>query len=375
MKIETENEKAYIDITIDSQKVGRIVFKLYDNLAPQTCENFLNLCKGITLGVSDNEILYTYKGNQFNRVIKNFVIQAGDLNGGNVSTIYGSDTTRPIPAENLCDEMPPFKLCLANNGDVNANGSQFFITTYPQPHLAKKHSVFGEVIHGKSVIREIERVKTNLENVPEVAIIIESCGVWNEDMGVPVYNASYDSISGDIYEEYPEDDTNFDQESTQEAYDAACKMKESGAQLFKMGKKQDAWFKWRKCLRYIVEFDPDQDQNPELYVKFKELKKKVYLNLSLVCLQLENHQKAIDYSTFLLDMDAKVSQQDRAKALFRRGSSYFSLKKFENSLRDLKEAHEIVPDDKVISAKMTAVEKAIAQKKENEKSKYAKFFG
>ena len=62
--------------------------------------------------------------------------------------------------------------------------------------MAGKYSVFGHVIHGKSIIREIERVKTNKDDVPESNVVIDQCGVWTDDMPVPIFNASYDTIGG-----------------------------------------------------------------------------------------------------------------------------------------------------------------------------------
>lgn len=84
MQIEKVQPKAYFDITNGSKKLGRVVFELYDDLAPKATENFLNLCKGITL----NDKTYSYQDTIFDKVIKNFMIQGGSLNA-NVSTIYG----------------------------------------------------------------------------------------------------------------------------------------------------------------------------------------------------------------------------------------------------------------------------------------------
>ena len=69
-------------------------------------------------------------------------------------------------------------------------------------------------------------MKTNKDDVPESNVVIDQCGVWTDDMPVPIFNASYDTIGGDIYEEYPEDDnSNFNQESTEEAFSVASKSK------------------------------------------------------------------------------------------------------------------------------------------------------
>ena len=55
---------------------------------------------------------------------------------------------------------------IANLGNSGTNGSQFFVTTVPTPHLDKKHVVFGEVINGKSIVRQIENLKTQSGDKP-----------------------------------------------------------------------------------------------------------------------------------------------------------------------------------------------------------------
>lgn len=385
MKVEPVRPHVYLDISIGARDVGRIVIELFDDLAPKSTENFINLCDGVSL---DGEIL-GYKNNVFHRVIKNFVIQAGDLKYGQFSSVdayYQEDigkgnisTVDPpnmIEGENLSEALDaPFKVCMANSGDKNANGSQFFITTYPLPHLTGRHSVFGRVIHGKSVVREVERVNTNKENIPkkEEIVLIKDCGKWDESMPVPIFNASYDTRGGDIYEEFPDDDEHIDKESSESVYEAASRIKESGTLLFKAGKKQEAFLKYRKCMRYIMEYIPDQDQEPEWYEKYIDLKKKVYLNLSLVCLQLKNYVKAVDYSSYLLEMD-NASSQEKAKAHFRKGSGLIELKKNNLALVDLEAANKLVPDDAAINRELTRCQDLIERQKKEEKAKYAKFF-
>ncbi|KAG7661850.1 uncharacterized protein J8A68_004625 [[Candida] subhashii] len=376
MKIEHIRPHAYMDIVINDTKLGRIVFELYDDLAPKSTENFLNLCNT----TSDNP---SYKDNIFHRVIKNFVIQAGDIENGHNQSINQNSigkgnisTIGPIPGENLSEPLDePFKLCMANvDGDVNTNGSQFFITTYPQPHLTGKHSVFGRVIHGKSVVREIEQMKTNKEYMPLDKVIIADCGEWKEGMEIPIFNASYDTRGGDIYEEYPDDDGHIDKESSESVYLASERIKESGTLLFKAGEKQQAFLKYRKCLRYVMEYIPDEDQEPEWFKKYLELKKKIYLNLSLVCLQLKDYPKAINYCTYLLDM-TNISDPERAKAYFRRGSSYIDTRKYKQAIDDLQHANNLIPEDKLIIQAKDKAEKLLEQQKAQERAKYSKFFG
>jgi len=121
---------------------GIIEIELYPKHAPKTVNNFVFLVKeGF------------YDGVTFHRVISDFVIQGGDPTG----------TGRGGPGYKFEDECigNPLKhergfLSMANAGP-NTNGSQFFITHSPQPHLNGKHTVFGKVVNGIEVVDEIEQ--------------------------------------------------------------------------------------------------------------------------------------------------------------------------------------------------------------------------
>lgn len=372
MKIEAVRPKVYFDIKVGEQELGRLVFELYLDLAPNSTENFLNLCEGIKLG----NIEYSYQGSTIDLVIKNFIIRGGSINGVNVSTIYGDNgTNKPIPGENLSGDLSTgFKLCMANDGDVENNGSQFFLTIGPQTHMVGSQTVFGELVYGKSVAREIERVKTNPQDIPETTISINECGEWVDGMPTPATNSCYDTIGGDIYEEYPEDDNNFNQESTEVAFEVASKIKESATLLFKKGNKSDARLKYVKCLRYIMEFIPDADQDPEWYNKFLDLKKKVYLNLSLVCLQLKDYNKCLDYCSYLLAMKNILTNQDKAKAHYRMGSAFSGVRKYKPAIEEFEHAIKLSPGDGAIIKSLDTAKELLDQQTQKEKAKYSKFF-
>tara|TARA_Y100000385_G_C13102928_1_gene645716 strand:- start:3802 stop:4479 length:678 start_codon:yes stop_codon:yes gene_type:complete len=152
----------------DDNNIYKLVFKLFDDIVPITCKNFRILS---TKGIKQK----SYKNSRFHRVIKNFMIQGGDIingNGTGTMSIYGNkfnDENFKIPhnEEGL--------LSMANSGP-NTNGSQFFITTNKASHLDNKHVVFGKVIEGIDVIRKIENLKTDDNDKPYSNIKIIDCG-------------------------------------------------------------------------------------------------------------------------------------------------------------------------------------------------------
>ncbi|KAJ7914839.1 cyclophilin-like domain-containing protein, partial [Mycena leptocephala] len=153
-----------------------VIFELFSDEVPKTCENFRALCTG-EKGLSTAGIPLYYKNSISHRIIKDFMIQAGDFtkrNGQGGESIYGAspfadeDLNRPVDAEGL--------LCMANKGP-NTNGSQFFITLRECPHLNGKHVVFGKVIRGyDEVVNKLAQVPVDEKSRPLSTVLISNCG-------------------------------------------------------------------------------------------------------------------------------------------------------------------------------------------------------
>lgn len=394
----TTGNLVYLDIAFGNEKVGRIVCKLYTDKAPKTAKNFMSLCKGDTSIESTKFTPLTLKNNYFHRIVRNFVIQCGDVEfcsnefskndmvGLGGCSIYATkeeisniDEGASIlhcfgnfEDENMGEFTDKFLLAMANTGSADSNSSQFFITTSPSPHLNNKHSIFGEVIHGKFVVHTIENAKVDKDGFPSQCIKITDCGEWNEKMGVPLYNACNDTIGGDIYEEIPDDDSHFESEDFTKVYDAAIIIKDSGNLLFKKKDYQNAFFKYRKALRYVNDFIPDLDIDKENNIKYTNLKMKLYLNISLMLFNLKKYDEAIQYCTFLFEMD-HVPALDLAKAHYRKGNCLVAKKRIEDALAEYKLCKEKNPDDKIIDKKIEGLENILEQQKERNQRNIAKF--
>lgn len=151
--------------------MGDIEVKLFSDKVPNTVGNFVGLAEGtIPWSGGDGPL---YKNVVFHRIIQNFMLQGGDPEG----------TGRGGPGYRFGDEFDPSLrhdkpgiLSMANAGP-GTNGSQFFITTVPTPHLDDRHSVFGEVTNGMDVVKKIEAAPTGPGDRPKEDIILESVDI------------------------------------------------------------------------------------------------------------------------------------------------------------------------------------------------------
>ncbi|WP_136480106.1 peptidylprolyl isomerase [Cognatitamlana onchidii] len=166
---------------------GIMLAKLEEEKTPITVANFVSLAEGSNTMVSEEyRGKHYYNGTIFHRVIDGFMIQAGDPTG----------TGKGNPGYRFKDEFnPELKhnkpgiLSMANAGP-KTNGSQFFITEKPKPHLDQRHTVFGELILGLDIQDSISNVETNEKDRPKNDVVIKELNIIRKGKEAKKFDAN-----------------------------------------------------------------------------------------------------------------------------------------------------------------------------------------
>ncbi len=154
---------------------GDVVVALFGNHAPRTVQNFVGLADGSKAYTAPNATGTHrgpfYDGSTFHRVISGFMIQGGDPEGtgmGGPGYEFGDEFHPELRFDR------PYLLAMANAGP-GTNGSQFFVTVGPTPHLNRRHTIFGEVLDpdSRTVVDAIASTPTDRDDRPLDPVVIE----------------------------------------------------------------------------------------------------------------------------------------------------------------------------------------------------------
>ncbi|CAN9514602.1 unnamed protein product [Ophioblennius macclurei] len=355
------NPRVFFDVAVDGLPAGRIVLELFADVTPKTAENFRALCTGEKgLGKSTGKPLH-FKGCPFHRIIKKFMIQGGDFsnqNGTGGESIYGEK----FEDENFHYKHDKVGLLSMANAGPNTNGSQFFITTVPTPHLDGKHVVFGQVLRGMGVVKMLESIDTQ-EDTPVKPCVIADCG---EHKDGDSWGSAPSDGTGDAHPDFPED-SDLDFKDVDKVLSVAEDVKNIGNNLFKSQNWNGAVNKYSKALRYLE--TSGELLSEEAHQKLEPTALSCFLNTAACKLKLQLWQEAVESCNEALELN-----QANTKALFRRAQAWQGLKEYSKAMVDLKEAQGITPEDKAISNEMKRVQLKIQEEKEKEKKIYAKMF-
>ena len=194
-KLSSSMSYCFLQISIGGEMMKDKIIIEFDTLnRPKTCRSFLALCtSSITTRKSSPQ--QTYRGSEFHRIVPGMCVQGGDFEKfdgtGGFSPLYGhhwedehinndnfSSNKNSSNKNNKHDQAGI--VSMANPGKKNTNGSQFFITLKPTPHLDANHVVFGRVISGMdTTVQKMADVERDNKNRPVSLqrIVIEDCGL------------------------------------------------------------------------------------------------------------------------------------------------------------------------------------------------------
>jgi len=158
--------EAVLDIAIGDKRAGKITIGLFGDVVPRTVRNFVEIC--------NSDPPDSYQKTIFHRVIKKFMMQGGDFtnfDGTGGKSIYGEK----FDDENFdIKTMGTGTVAMANAGP-DSNGSQFFIAFGDISYLNGKHVVFGKVVDGMDVVKDVEDVETDKSDKPYDDVTIVNC--------------------------------------------------------------------------------------------------------------------------------------------------------------------------------------------------------
>lgn len=170
----TTRPRAFFDLAMEKESLGRLTFELACDIVPITTANFIRLCLA-----QDGK--HTYKGTKFHRIHKKIAIMAGDVEKNDGSGNFSSFNKRHFADENFIIPHSARGLISMASVGLDTNGSQFYISFSPTTHMNGRCMVFGRLVEGEDTLKKIESVFT-FRGAPSSDIVIADCGaIGHED--------------------------------------------------------------------------------------------------------------------------------------------------------------------------------------------------
>lgn len=205
---------------------------------------------------------------------------------------------------------------------------------------------------------------------PAKDVKIEDCGQLTGDDAVAATVKAPDSL-GDTYEDFPEDMG--EQLDAARLLKIAADCKAYGNAAFKAGDLVVGLDKYQKGLRYLNEDLGAKEVTDDARAEMDALRFSLNSNAALLNIKLQAWDDAIHSADAALAVPG-AKGAEKSKALYRRGLAYVRLKDEEAAIKDLEEAHKLVPGDQVVLKELNSVKQKAAARTAKEKAAYKKFF-
>lgn len=247
------------------------------------------------------------------------------------------------------------------------------------------------MLSGKSVVRQIENLRTQAGDKPAQPACIVDCGeLTGDDASLAGAQSGKPDALGDPYEDFPEDELENlkraagDDEEAKKAEDLgaarilqiASECKDFGNKAFKAGDFAAALDKYEKGLRYLNEEPelPQGDEGKVLKAKLAAVRFSLNSNGALMNIKMTNWEDAARMAQSALLVGGDVKDTDKAKVLYRRGFALVRLRDEDAAIEALTEASKLAPGDGAITKELNDVKQGMAARLAKEKAAYKKFF-
>jgi len=211
-----------------------------------------------------------------------------------------------------------------------------------------------------NTVRKIEHTQIGEQDKPLKPCIVQHCGELKEGESDGVSHV----IDGDIYPDYIEDSPNI--RTVEQKIEAAQAIKAIGSDYFKKQQYDIAKIKYEKCLRYLEDEHPSEEEKNHIL----SIKLLILTNLALCNLKLGKNIDVVRDTTTVLS-----HEKHNVKALYRRAQANLKLKEFELALDDLNAAQNLEPNNHEITAEIARVHKSSADYIKRQQEAYKGMFG